>query len=242
MDDDVKLYCGDCLDVLRTLPDASVDAVVTDPPYGISYQSTCRTDRSTWFPKIANDESPCVEWLPDAFRLMRDGSPLICFCAWKTQEAFRVAIAEAGFSVRSHVIWDREWHGLGDLRAEFAPQHDVIWFATKGAFAFPGKRPKSVLRCPRISGNSLVHPNQKPLPLMCEILAVVTKPNDIVLDPYAGSGSTLLAAIRMRRRAIGVELCPKNHAIAERRIAQARERAALPLFDRHAQPGLFDAG
>ncbi len=86
--EDVRLIHGDCLEVLPTLAAGSVDAIVTDPPYGIDYQSARRTDRSAWLPKIANDKEPFTAWLPEAFRVTKEGSALACFCAWQTQEAF----------------------------------------------------------------------------------------------------------------------------------------------------------
>jgi len=115
-------------------PRCSIGLIATDPPYGISYQSARRTDRSKWKPKIANDGQPYVWWLYDAYRLLEDGGGLLCFCRWDVQEAFRLAITWAGFSVRAQIIWDRVVHGMGDLTGTPGPQHDVIWFATKGRF------------------------------------------------------------------------------------------------------------
>lgn len=167
---------GDCLEILRQIPAGSVDAVVTDPPYGIDYQSARRTDPTKRLKKIANDGQPFVWWLLDAFRITKPDGALICFCRWDVQEAFRQAIEWAGYTVKSQVIWDREVHGLGDLNAAYAPQHDVIWFATKGKFAFPSGRPMSVLRSQRLSGDQLTHPNEKPVDLMAQICRQVTPP------------------------------------------------------------------
>lgn len=104
---DVRLILGDCLDVLRTLEPGSVDAVVTDPPYGVSYQSARRTDKRLWKPKIANDRSPFVWWLRDAAVALAPGGCLLCFCRWDVAEAFRVAIGWAGLKVRGQIVWDR---------------------------------------------------------------------------------------------------------------------------------------
>lgn len=222
------IYTGDCLSVLPTLHGESVDAVITDPPYGMNYQSAWRTDSSARKPKIANDERPFIWWLHDAFRVTRTGGALICFCEWRHQEVFRTAIQTAGFTVKSQIIWDREWHGMGDLKAAFAPQHDVIWFAVKGSFSFPGKRPRSVVRCQRIAAEDLVHPTEKPIELMRQLVRAVTPPGGVVLDPFAGSGSTGAAAVLEGMRFIGIERDDAYAELAKSRIASS-EPVSQPL-------------
>lgn len=217
----ITLYCGDCLDVLRSIETGSAAAFITDPPYGIDYQSARRTDKSAWKDKIANDGKPFIWWLHDAGRIVRDGGSLTCFCRWDVQETFRVAIDAAGFDVRSQVIWDRLSHGMGDLNASFAPQHDVIWFATKGrGFAFTGKRPKSVIQSMRLSGDALSHPNEKPVDLMAQLISAVCQPGDLVIDCFIGSGTTIVAAKQLGCRAIGIEVNEAYLAIAAQRLRQ----------------------
>lgn len=220
------LYEGDCLEVMRQLPDNSVDAVVTDPPYGIDYQSGHRYKLAK-LPKIANDERPFVWWLYDAFRVLKDGGAILCFCRWDVQEAFRLAMEWAGFTIKSQVIWDRQSHGMGDLKAAFAPNHDVIWFGVKGRFEFPGKRPQSVVRSTRVSGVDLIHPNEKPVDLMRWCVESVTPKGGTVLDPFAGSGSTLVAAVENGYKAIGIELDATYCEIIRKRMAELQP--ALPL-------------
>lgn len=220
----VQILQGDCIDVLRTVPPSSVDAVITDPPYGVDYQSSHRSRGA--FAKIANDERPFIWWLPGAFRVLKDGGALLCFCHPHTQEQFRQAIEWAGFSIRSHVVWDREWHGMGDLRASFGPRHDIIWFATKGKFQFPSKRPVSVLRSRRIDGAALTHPNEKPIDLMRQLIEAVTPAGGTVLDPFAGSGATLIAARDLGRPSIGIELSPDYVAAIQSRLDQHEIREA----------------
>lgn len=224
----IRLICADCLDVLPTLEAGSVDHVITDPPYGIDYQSAWRTDRAQWKPKIANDERPFIWFLPGAFQAARIGAGLMCFCRWDVQEAFRAAIGWAGWEVKSQVIWDREAHGMGDLNGTPAPQHDVVWFASKGRFEFHADRPKSVIRSMRLGGEELVHPNQKPDDLMLEMVTDYAAPGELILDCFAGSGATLVACARAGRRAIGIEKEPKYFDIAVARIKAELGRA--PLF------------
>ncbi len=208
-----KLWKGNCLDMLRVMPEGSVDAVVTDPPYGIAYQNK-RGQR------VLNDRTPFVWWLYDAYRVTRDGGCLVCFTRWDVQEAWRYAITLAGWQVKSQVIWDRQVHGMGDIKAAFAPRHDVIWFAVKGRFQFPGKRPASVISEQRLL-SSLVHPTQKPVALMERLIKAVTPDGGIVFDPCMGSGSTGVAAVQSGYRFIGCELDLEHYETASERIANA---------------------
>ena len=218
---------GDCLDVLRTIPAGSVDAVVTDPPYGMAYQSAWRyqsarrTDKAERFDQIANDDAPFVWWLPEAMRVLKDGGSLACFCRWDSAEAFRQAIGWAGFTIGGQVVWDRMVHGMGDLTGAVAPMHDTIWFARKGRFEWPGSRLKSVLRHQRLDGEQLVHPNEKPVGLMGEIVAAMTTPEALVVDPFNGSGATGNACQQHGRRYVGIEIDEGYAAIARRRISEA---------------------
>ena len=212
------LLHGDCLRLMLDLVPESVDACITDPPYGIDYQSSRTTDKRA---KIANDTKPYIWWLPHAYRAMKADSCLVCFTRWDVQEIFRAAIECAGFTVKSQVIWDRCIHGMGDLEGSFAPQHDVVWFAAKGNFKLPGKRPKSVLRCQRLQGEELTHPNEKPLGILAELILAVTKPGGVVLDPFMGSGVSGAACAKLGREYIGVELDDVHFDTARRRILAA---------------------
>lgn len=211
-------YHEDCLETMARMPDAFLDAIITDPPYGISYQSARRTDRTQWKAKLANDDKPCTEFLPDAYRVLKDQTPLIVFCEWRFQEVFRQAIIDAGFNIKSHVIWDREWHGMGDLTGSFAPSHDIVWFATKGRYLFPFHRPTSVLRFPRVAADALEHPTQKPVDLIAYLIKTLTQEGDIIYDPFMGSGTLAVAANRLKRQWIGSEISSEYVELANKRL------------------------
>jgi DNA modification methylase len=217
----INLMKGDCLERMKEIPDGSVDSIVTDPPYGMDYQSAWRSDKSKRFDKIAGDKKPFVWFLYDAFRVLKDGAGILTFTDWKNAEAWKLALEWAGFSVRSQVIWNREIHGMGDLKGAFAPMHDVIWFATKGAYSHPGKRPRSVISSKRLSGNELVHPTEKPLDLMVELVKSITPEGGTVLDPFMGSGPTGVAATQNGFGFIGIERDDKYFEIAKERIEKA---------------------
>ena len=231
--DGVSLYHGDCMDVLRKMPDSSVDLIATDPPYGVDYQSAWRTDAARRHKRIANDKQPFVWWLKDAARILRDGGGMLCFCRWDVSHAFRSAIEWSGLKIRAEVIWDRMAHGMGDPASCPGPQHDTAWYATKGRRVWHDTRPKSVVRAMRVSGTKLTHPNEKPLELMSQLIGDYAAPDDVVLDCFAGSGATLEACQRLGRNAIGIEMDDKYFTQARERVS----RTADTLFAgvKHAQ-------
>jgi DNA modification methylase len=210
----VELYKGDCLSVLRKVEDKSVDAIIVDPPYGINY-------RSAYGQKIRNDLRPFIWFLYDAYRVAKRGARLVCFTAWKFQEVFRIAIETAGWHIRSQVIWDKEIHGAGNCKEDFAPRHEVIWYAVKGKYEFKNGRPVSVLTYRYLFGHQREHPNEKPVELIERIVNAVTSPGERVLDCCMGVGTTGVASVKNNRKFVGIELDPDYFSIARRRISEA---------------------
>lgn len=221
------IYAEDCADTMAQIDAQSIDAIITDPPYGINYQSARRTDSSQWKPKLANDDVPQVEWLDDAFRILKDKTCLAVFCEWRFQEVFKQAMESSGFEIKSQVIWDRGWHGMGDLSGAFAPSHDVIWFAVKGRYTFPSIRPVSVLHFPRIAAEALEHPTQKPIDLIAYLIKVLTVEGSILYDPFLGSGTLAVAAERLKRQWIGSEISADYVEIANRRLLEQSTQNVL---------------
>lgn len=214
-----RIIQGDSLDELRQLPSGSVDAIITDPPFGIDHQPHRRADGSR-LDKIAGDAAPPIWFLPEAYRVLKDGGAMLCFVRYDVEAAWRWGIRLAGFRPRAQIVWDKGCHGMGDTRSDWAPQHENIVFATKGRFVFPGKRPGTVLRRRRVTGRE--HPHEKPIELMRELIAAITRPGDLVLDPFLGSGATACAAYELGRRFVGIELEAMYVALAESRLAQLK--------------------
>lgn len=217
------LHRGDALRWLAEQPAGCADAVITDPPYGIAWRT--RDGR-----KVLNDERPYIWFLGEAARVLKDGGAMVCFTRWDVQEIWRAAIEAAGLEVTSQLVWDRVIHGKGDVRRQFAPQHDLAWFAAKGEFRFPGRRPHSVLHVMRRS--ETLHPTEKPVELLLELVTTVAPEGGLVVDPFAGSGSTGVACIVSGRRFAGCELDEGHWRVAARRLGEAaplytaRERQA----------------
>lgn len=206
------LYLGDCREILPTL--GAVDAVVTDPPYGIAF-ATNRGFSSWDKTEIANDRT--VEARNIALTMAKTESALV-FGSWKMPKP-------AG--THTVLIWDKgDAAGMGNLAIPWKPNHEEIYVIGKG---FRGHRGPAVLRHSVLTWESAgrCHPNEKPISLMRDLIAKVA--GDIVLDPFMGSGSTGVAAIREGKQFIGIEIDPKHFETARRRIAEA-SGAAGPLF------------
>jgi DNA modification methylase len=206
-----KIILGDCLDLMKEIPDKSIDLVLTDPPYGIDYQSAKRIDKTLWKHKIYNDDKPFTEWTTEAFRILKDEGALISFYRWDVQQEFLNAFEESGFKIKSQIVWDKIIHGMGDLSAELGSQHELSFFCIKNGFKFPNKRPTTIYKHQRVNPEDMIHPNEKPVSLFEKILQDLTIKEQIIFDPFSGSGTTAIACHNLKRRFICIEKDPEYH-------------------------------
>jgi DNA modification methylase len=205
------LHHGDCLDILLTLKQGSINLVLVDPPYGIDYQSARRTDRKKWKPKIKNDKTPFLGWAKLLHSL--NVPSVICFYRWDVQEPFVTELTQAGYLVKSQIVWDKVVHGMGDLQGEFSPQHELALFARLPHYKFPNKRPSTVLTYQRVDPEKLLHPNEKPVELLEDLITSLTNDGDTVLDFTFGSCATGVACMKTGRKFIGIEKDRAHFAI-----------------------------
>ena len=223
---DVTLFFGDCLEVLPTLEAGSVDAVVTDPPYGMGYRSSMNGRFGDC--AIAGDDNTTVRdsMLVQAMINLGIDTALI-FGNWKVRRPHKTKMI---------LTWDKGPHvGMGDLGLPWKPNTEEIYVIGR---RFSGHRGSSVLSFNAVSPNFETvdelreHPTQKPISLMVELLGKCTA--STILDPFAGSGTTLVAAVRLGRKAIGVEIEEKYCEIAARRLDREIEQGRL--FPPEPQP------
>jgi DNA modification methylase len=197
-------HIGDCLELLRAVPAESVDLVLTDPPYGIGYQSnrgrSFRTPDKKRFPPIAGDLN--VDFFPELldqlYRVLKPNRAALIFTCWQTYPVQDMMVKESRFERIKHtIIWDKMLHGTGDIHNDFAPQYELILYLTKGLRKWKettaAKRPTDILSYMRVSAQNMVHPCEKPVELLRYLIEVCTRPGELVLDPYAGSFSTARA-------------------------------------------------
>lgn len=211
-----RIYNTDCARLMSKISSQSVDLILTDPPYGICYKSKSRRlSRQT----VAGDEAPYIWWLKEADRILKDDGSLLCFTRWDVLGAWHMAIEYAGLRVRSCIVWDKGIHGMGNTKAAFAPQHELCLFATKHDFEFKNGRPADVIRVGKLSSSEMIHPTQKPVELFEQLINVTTLPGALVVDPFAGSGTTAIAAINTGRHFVCSEIDHMHHAASCRRAS-----------------------
>ena len=217
----INLMLGDCLERMKEIPDGSVDMVLTDPPYGISYQSNRRTATER-FNKISQDSE--LSWLDsfcdEIYRVMRDNSAAYVFCSWHKVDVFKVAL-EQKFKIKNLLVWVKNNHGSGDLRGAYAPKHEFIFFAQKGRCLLRDGRRPDILEYAKVSGGKMVHPTEKPTDMLERLVKDASDEGDIILDPFMGSGTTGVAAKNLNRSFIGIEMDEGYFNIAKERIDRA---------------------
>jgi len=214
-----KLINGDCMEVIREIPDRSISCVLTDPPYGIDYQSAWRIDTER-FNKLEGDKGIDVGFIKEAFRILKEDGAFYLFTRWDVYPEWIKATKEVGFTIKNCIIWDRVVHGLGDLNGSYAPTYDMIIFAVKGKHILKDKRPKDVIRIKRVDADKLVHPTQKPIELIRHLIKNSTEEGECVFDGYAGSGTTAKACKELNRGYICVEIDKNYFDIMQKRLSQ----------------------
>jgi site-specific DNA-methyltransferase (adenine-specific) len=231
----ITIYHGDCLDVVASLPDETVRAVITDPPFS----SGARTDagktvrgamlrgakwEADWF---SHDNMATHGFMylmrllgREMFRVTAVAGSGHFFIDWRMYPHLYGALESCGWLVKNLVVWDKQHFGIG---SNYRNQHELIIYAEKGGLDFGSKGVGNVLRAKRTQGEW--HPTEKPVDLLEKLIGLVTVGDEIVLDPFAGSGSTLCAAKNIGRRAIGIEIEERYCEIAAKRLQQE----VLPL-------------
>jgi adenine-specific DNA-methyltransferase len=203
-----RVILGDCIAVMGTMPPGSVDFIATDPPYLVDY--TSRDGRS-----IANDATDA--WLLPAFaqmsRVLKPDHFVLSFYGWNRVDRFFAAWKAAGFRAVGHLVWVKRY---ASNKRYVGYSHESAYLLAKGNPPQPTSVIRDVLEW-RYTGNSL-HPTQKPVMALRPPIQAFTKPGEIVLDPFVGSGTTVLAAQVLGRRYIGIDIDPKYAVCAQARV------------------------
>jgi DNA modification methylase len=227
----IEIYHGDCLAVLGEIAlEPALSAVVMDPPYASGARTEAAKSSSgsmirgqRWAAKpIENDQMTTAGfvWLMREVLMacrdsLVDGGSVLSFIDWRQWPHLLGACESVNLRVQGMIIWDKDTFGLGN---GFRVQHELIMHAAKGVPRVLNHGTANVLRCSRES--NIDHPSPKPTPLVKQIVQVVSDKNDLILDPFLGSGTTLVAAKELGRRAIGIEIEERYCEIAAKRLSQ----------------------
>jgi len=214
---------GDWRQHVGSIQDGSVAVLLTDPPYGMGYQSDHRLDRRV--PKkhdrIENDgdgEGPaelaeCVmAFVP---KLSADAHVFV-FTNWRNEEAMRAALLQAGLTVRGSLVWVKNHFGMGDPKTTFAPKHERIIHAVKGS-PILFERESDVLEYDRV--NTDRHPTEKPVGLLSRLIEITSVEGQRVADPFGGVGSTCEAAVSIGRNYWGCEINEAYKLLGDARLS-----------------------
>ena len=214
--DGITIYHGDCRDILPGLP--NVDLVLTDPPYGIAYETAWRSRSDSLRCPVANDATLYV--VAAAWPMVVDRLEPVS--AWYAFASPRM-VAESAKIYRptQWLFWDKGDRGtVGDLVAGYGECVEMIAYGHNGRRKLNGPRPRNIIRHDWSASMDPSHPTVKPVPLLAMLIGKSSDHGDTILDPFMGSGTTLVAAKQLGRKAIGIEIEEKYCEIAAKRLAQ----------------------
>ena len=218
-----RIFHGNCIEIMGQMPANSVDFILTDPPYLVNYRD--RTGRS-----ILNDADD--NWLrpamKEAYRVLKQDRVAVMFYGWTKVDKFFEAWLGAGFQPVGHIVFRKSYSS----KSRFLQyQHEQAFLLAKGRPLLPKQPLGDVMEMP-YSGNKL-HPTQKPVTALVSLIRSFTRPGEIVLDAFAGAGSTCAAAALSSRRYIGIELDETYLALANARMNRVHERMAAKRRSSH---------
>ena len=204
-----QIICGESASVLSGFADASVDIVITDPPYLGLYRD--RTGRT-----LANDDNPeaVLAVFDEVSRVLKPDSYCISFYGWTAIHQFASKWCETGFRPVSHIVWPKNYASRTSHTQYF---HESAYVLAKGRPEKP-QDPIPDIQQWEYTGNRQ-HPTEKAVSVIEPLVRAFSKPGDLVLDPFSGSGTTAVAAALNDRHYIGIELESRYCDLARRRLA-----------------------
>lgn len=218
-----KIYNEDCLEGIQKIASASIDTIITDPPYFIGM--THNGKKGNYNGLIIM--KPFFDSLFSEFsRVIKENGKVYIFCDWRTY-AFYYPLLLKHISVRNMLVWDK----ISGPGSSYAFTHELILFAEKDT---PYMKGSNIFRIPGFSAGAkktngeMLHPTQKPVEVIEKLITDSTKEGDLVLDCFMGSGTTAVAAKKLNRNFIGFEIQEKYITISENRLKQVE---ILPTFN-----------
>lgn len=222
-----SIYCATCIDVLRQLPDESIDLVVTDPPWGINLATASQWTKK-WVPTYDDSPDAIQKILPEVFRecarVLKPGSHIYVFYPIQETGWWVDTLGSAGFVLRNRpLIWHKASQpSISDIYTSFLPSYESIlwgWKPGEGDYRRFFSRPiPESLAVPR--SDLRWHENEKPTQLLDVYIEASSEPNEVVLDPFAGGGSTLASAFALGRSYVGIEVDEVNYGKAVERLRE----------------------
>ena len=223
----IDIKQGDCLELMREIPDASIDCIITDPPYFVPafhYGATIRLKTTRLFSRNFADLGILEHFFKDTFaefkRIMKPTGTMYIFCDGQSYPMFYYHLYPFCKSIRP-LIWDKKAAVNG---YSWRHQHELIIYAEMPQAPALPSGDGDILRFSAIKMDNRKHPAEKPLELIQALIKKSTREGNLVLDPFMGSGTTGIACRQTNRDFIGFELSQEYFKIAEQRIyAEAKQ-------------------
>lgn len=233
-----QIWHGDSIDLCQKFKPGRVNCIITDPPFGVDNQSNQAVTAAgkDYARKIANDESPEIATatfksvMNSLLPKTTDNCDMYVFTSYQVLDDWLVMtrefLATHGFKRKAIIVWEKDGPGMGDTECPWGMGSEFILFFQKGRRPKTGKRRNSVIRTPQLRPNELIHPHEKPLPLLELLINQSTVRGDFLVDPFGGSSSLARAARNTGRSAVTIEYDERNY------------RESLRKFE--AESGAFD--
>jgi len=215
-----QLHQQDAVDWLRSLPDASVDLIVTDPPYeslekhrriGTTTRlKNSKASSNVWFQIFPNDRFE--DLFVECYRVLKNHRHFYLFCDAETMFVVKPIAELAGFRFWKPIIWDKEKIGMG---YHYRSRYEMILFFEKGKRKLNDLSIADVIQYPRIFRG---YPTEKPVPVSEILIRQSTQPGECIVDPFMGSGSVGLAALQQNRFFLGNDICAEAVGISQTRM------------------------
>lgn len=217
-----QVECGDCVQWLQGWAHGPIKLLLSDPPYGMAFQSNRRTS-TTKTDAIAHDGDYetamrlTADMLEAALPHLAEDAHVILFCNDEGLFRLRAVVEAAGLEFRRVLVWVKPNHGSGDLKA-FAPRKELAIHAVKGRPVVTPRRDDVYVQASVEKVTE--HPTEKPVSLLKDWIECTTSEGDIVCDPFVGTGAAIVAAEALGRSGYGAELDPGYHAVAVQRLLE----------------------
>lgn len=221
----IDLRQGDCLELMKDIPDKSIDLIVTDPPYktisgghntpkwisGYGNSVLYKNDGKIFEYNNINHE----DWLKECYRILKDNTHIYIMTNLLNLFTLKNIAEKVGFKLHNLLVWEKN---TANANRWYMKNCEYVLFMRKGkSKSINNPSSKTIHKFNNIVGNKR-HPTEKPIDLMELYVSNSSKENDIVLDPFMGSGTTGVACINTNRNFIGIELDEKYFNIAKERI------------------------
>jgi DNA modification methylase len=219
---------GNCIEEMGKMEACSVDAIITDPPYGIEVEDSQTFGRQKGQDtRFEDSEFETFDLLdkamPQMFRVLKPDRHMFMFCAIDKFPKVSELLRKHGFWVH-HIplIWDKGSGSYPSQSTTFVHSYEPFIHAMKGKRKLNGT-PRDIFQVKRVPSDKKIHPTEKPTELLRELVGLSTLAGETILDPFAGSGATLAAAKETNRQGIGIELDPVYHEKIVNRLAVPKE-------------------